>query len=223
MAAKAGKFVRDLRSMSQGFMTEWQREITAAAHLEELEEARKELEITRQELQQARVNVASEVSTTKKDLGKSLTAAAKAATSPETKKQTRAVAEKSTEPGHTAPASESAPPLDTASSESEPEPPATVVSAEPPVPENTISPFTGSPSPAAAGEPPEDRGQKASAPQPDTSARVDVPPAGENGRPVSADGTGVISAQQEKMPDNGPTPPSAASEPVTVRSDTLNE
>ncbi len=226
MAAKAGKFIRDLRSMSQGFMTEWQREIAAAAQLEELQEARKELELTRQELQQARVNVASEVGGAKKDLNKSLAAASKAATSPETKKETAAAAEKSPE-GETSPAGpEPAAQQEPASPKSQPDPPA--VSAEPPLPENTISPFTGSPSsPAGPASPdreaPEDKGQSAAGPQPGSSARVEAPPAGDNGRPVSADGAGAASAHQEKLPDNSPTPPSAASDPVAVRSDTLNE
>ena len=73
IAAKAGRIVRDLRNMSQGFMTEWQREITAAASLAEIEEARKELEKTRQELQQARTGLASQVSTAKKSADAALT------------------------------------------------------------------------------------------------------------------------------------------------------
>ncbi len=76
MAAKAGKMIRDLRNMSQGFMTEWQREITAAARLEEIEEARKELEKTRQELQQARVNIASQVSGVKSSVHSDLSSVA---------------------------------------------------------------------------------------------------------------------------------------------------
>lgn len=54
MAAKAGKLVRDLRNVSQGFMTEWQREI---AVVEELEQVRKELEATKQSLQQVKHEV----------------------------------------------------------------------------------------------------------------------------------------------------------------------
>ncbi|HXV41794.1 MAG TPA: twin-arginine translocase TatA/TatE family subunit, partial [Anaerolineae bacterium] len=42
IAGKAGRIVRDLRNMSQGFLAEWQREITVAARLDELEEVRKE-------------------------------------------------------------------------------------------------------------------------------------------------------------------------------------
>lgn len=233
MAAKAGKFIRDLRSMSQGFMTEWQREIAAAAQLEELQEARKELELTRQELQQARVNVASEVGGAKKDLNKSLAAASKAATSPDPKKETTAAAEKSQKPGdvsseNSEPVAPQEPVEAEPQPESQPAPPAAVVPAEPPVPENTISPFTGSPpsAPVPASphrEAPEDKDQSAAGPQPGSSARVETPPAGDNGRPVSTDGAGTASVHQEKLPDNSPTPPSAASDPVAVRSDTLNE
>ena len=60
IAGKAGKFVRDLRNMSQGFMAEWQREITVAARLEEIQEVRKELEETRQVLTQSRTDIATE-------------------------------------------------------------------------------------------------------------------------------------------------------------------
>ncbi len=49
IAAKAGKYVRDIRGMSQGLMAEWQREITVATRLDELQEARKELESIKQE------------------------------------------------------------------------------------------------------------------------------------------------------------------------------
>lgn len=60
IAGKAGKFVRDLRNMSQGFMTEWQREITVAARMEEIQSVRKELEETKQALTQTRTEIASE-------------------------------------------------------------------------------------------------------------------------------------------------------------------
>ncbi|NJN94466.1 MAG: twin-arginine translocase subunit TatB [Anaerolineales bacterium] len=59
IAGKAGRFVRDLRNMSQGFLAEWQREITVAARLEELEEVRKELNETKQVLQQSKTEVSS--------------------------------------------------------------------------------------------------------------------------------------------------------------------
>lgn len=56
IAAKAGKFVRDLRNMSQGFMAEWQREITVAARLEELQEVKRELEETKKSLRQTQAD-----------------------------------------------------------------------------------------------------------------------------------------------------------------------
>jgi len=52
MAAKAGKIVRDLRNMSQGLLLEWQREITVAARLDDLEETRRELVELKKELSQ---------------------------------------------------------------------------------------------------------------------------------------------------------------------------
>lgn len=50
IAAKAGKIVRDLRSMSQGLLIEWQREITVASRLDDLEETRRELAELKEEL-----------------------------------------------------------------------------------------------------------------------------------------------------------------------------
>lgn len=60
VAGKAGRFIRDLRNMSQGFMAEWQREITAAARLDEIEEVRKELKETQQALRQSHTEIAGE-------------------------------------------------------------------------------------------------------------------------------------------------------------------
>lgn len=60
IAGKAGKFVRDLRNMSQGFMTEWQREIAVASRLEEVQSIRQELEETKQALTQTRTEIANE-------------------------------------------------------------------------------------------------------------------------------------------------------------------
>jgi Tat protein translocase TatB subunit len=57
IAGKAGRIVRDLRNMSQGFLAEWQREITVAARLDELEEVRKELEETKQSLRQSQAEI----------------------------------------------------------------------------------------------------------------------------------------------------------------------
>lgn len=59
IAGKAGKFVRDLRNMSQGFMTEWQREITVAARLDELQEVQRELKETKESLTQTRAEITS--------------------------------------------------------------------------------------------------------------------------------------------------------------------
>ena len=49
IAAKAGKMVRDLRNMSNGLLAEWQREITVAARLEELEKAKQEFSQMKQD------------------------------------------------------------------------------------------------------------------------------------------------------------------------------
>jgi Tat protein translocase TatB subunit len=60
IAGKAGKYVRDLRNMSQGFMAEWQREITVATRMEEIEQVRKELEETKQALTQSRTEITAQ-------------------------------------------------------------------------------------------------------------------------------------------------------------------
>lgn len=62
IAARAGKTVRDLRNMSQGLLTEWQREITVAARLDELEQARKELAEVKKELKDTQRTVSSDTS-----------------------------------------------------------------------------------------------------------------------------------------------------------------
>jgi len=54
IAAKAGKFVADLRNMSQGLLAEWQREIAVAGRLEELQQARRDIEAIKQDLAQAK-------------------------------------------------------------------------------------------------------------------------------------------------------------------------
>jgi Tat protein translocase TatB subunit len=71
IAAKAGKIVRDLRNMSQGLLTEWQREITVAGRLDELEKARQELRKTQQEFRQAKKTVALETSEAQKTISSS--------------------------------------------------------------------------------------------------------------------------------------------------------
>jgi sec-independent protein translocase protein TatB len=65
LAAKAGKFIADLRGMSQGLMAEWQREITVAARLEEIEKARQELKEIEQELKQIPKDVTAETTAAK--------------------------------------------------------------------------------------------------------------------------------------------------------------
>jgi Tat protein translocase TatB subunit len=72
IAGKAGKYIRDLRNMSQGFLAEWQREITVATRLEELEQVRKELEETKQSLRQTQV----ELTTGATQIGQTLNSAA---------------------------------------------------------------------------------------------------------------------------------------------------
>ncbi len=80
IAGKAGKFVRDLRNMSQGFMAEWQREITVAARLEELQEVQRELKETKESLRQTR----TELSASANQIGQAVSSAVKppAATPP---------------------------------------------------------------------------------------------------------------------------------------------
>lgn len=70
IAAKLGKFVSDLRNMSSGLMTEWQREITVATRLEELEKTRQEFNDIKEEIQQTRKSLAGEASSSMKELDK---------------------------------------------------------------------------------------------------------------------------------------------------------
>ncbi len=51
MARRAAKWIRNLRQMSEGFTTEWQREINATISLEELKELKDELEAAKKSLQ----------------------------------------------------------------------------------------------------------------------------------------------------------------------------
>ena len=62
IAAKAGKIVAQLRGMSQGLLTEWQREINAEAYMEELRKTKNELDEFKKELSQAGSTVARETS-----------------------------------------------------------------------------------------------------------------------------------------------------------------
>ena len=70
MAVKLGKTIADLRNMSQGLLTEWQREITVAAHLEELEKTRQEFSEIKQEINQAKAEVTSQTNTQVEELRK---------------------------------------------------------------------------------------------------------------------------------------------------------
>jgi sec-independent protein translocase protein TatB len=65
LAAKAGKFIADMRSMSQGLMAEWQREIAVAARLEEIEKARQEIKQIQQELKQIPKDISAETTAAK--------------------------------------------------------------------------------------------------------------------------------------------------------------
>ena len=53
LAGRFAKFLRDLRMMSEGFRTEWQREMQAATRIEGLKELREELIATRDTLREA--------------------------------------------------------------------------------------------------------------------------------------------------------------------------
>lgn len=68
IAAKLGKFVSDLRNMSSGLMTEWQREIAVATRMDELEKTRQEFNDIKEEIQQTRKNLAGEASSSIKEL-----------------------------------------------------------------------------------------------------------------------------------------------------------
>lgn len=62
LAAKAGKFVGDLRNMSRGLMTEWQREIAVASRLDELKKTQAELNQIKQEVKATRQEIAEQTS-----------------------------------------------------------------------------------------------------------------------------------------------------------------
>jgi Tat protein translocase TatB subunit len=52
VAEKAGKLIRELRMMSEGFTSEWRREIVAATRLEEVEKVKQELADTKRLLKE---------------------------------------------------------------------------------------------------------------------------------------------------------------------------
>jgi Tat protein translocase TatB subunit len=68
IAAKVGKTVADLRNMSSGLLTEWQREIAVATRVEELEKTRQELDQIKQDLKQTQGELAAEASEQVKEL-----------------------------------------------------------------------------------------------------------------------------------------------------------
>jgi Tat protein translocase TatB subunit len=82
IAGKLGKFIRDVRGMSQGLLTEWQREITVATRLEEIEAVRQELELTRQELRQTQQEIGSQTRQNIAEAKKNIEEAQKAASAP---------------------------------------------------------------------------------------------------------------------------------------------
>ena len=112
LAVKLGKTVRDLRNMSRGLMTEWQREITVAARLDELEKARQEINELKQEIKETKSEVASEASAQVKELkqtGKELEEA--------TRDAKKSAGESSSRPENTIKPPSSAPPPTTSPAE----------------------------------------------------------------------------------------------------------
>lgn len=71
IATGAGKIIRTLRYTSRDLMTAWQQEVKLVPHLEELQEARQELEKMGQELRQARMAVNTDLSEMRTDLSTS--------------------------------------------------------------------------------------------------------------------------------------------------------
>ncbi len=51
LAGRAARWIRNLRQMSEGFTSEWQREINATVNLDELKELKEELEAAKKSLQ----------------------------------------------------------------------------------------------------------------------------------------------------------------------------
>lgn len=128
IAGKAGKFVRDLRNMSQGFMTEWQREITVAARLEELQEVQRELKETKDSLRQTQ----TELSSSANQIGKAVTSVVKPPLASESVKPAQ-----SPPPANTAAAS---PPAETSDAKTEPVPVEVERNGSSPTPSISASP-----------------------------------------------------------------------------------
>lgn len=83
IAGKLGRYVAQLRSLSDGLMAEWQREINAAAQLEELEKARQDI----QEIKKDFSKTSSELRQVRKDIdqeAKSIVPPTQPRTSPST-------------------------------------------------------------------------------------------------------------------------------------------
>ena len=76
IAAKAGKIVRDLRNMSQGLLLEWQREITVASRLDDLEETRRELAELKKELGQTQREIGQQARKSAEQFQKQIAAGA---------------------------------------------------------------------------------------------------------------------------------------------------
>jgi len=62
LAAKAGKFVGDLRNMSRGLITEWQREVAVASRLDEIKKTQQELDQIKQDVKAARKEISNQTS-----------------------------------------------------------------------------------------------------------------------------------------------------------------
>lgn len=116
LAAKAGKFVADLRNMSQGLMAEWQREITVAARLEEIEKARQELREIEQELKQIPKDINTETAAAKAALDEKTIAPPRSVSpSPQPEKAVQPAVEPPPPPAEVEPGEEAGapPPADT--------------------------------------------------------------------------------------------------------------
>lgn len=68
IAARAGKLLRDIRMMSEGFTTEWRREMAALSQVEELKELKDELTSTRDVLREAGQEIKGTMRIEAKDL-----------------------------------------------------------------------------------------------------------------------------------------------------------
>ena len=78
VAGKFAKFLRDLRMMTEGFRTEWQREINAATRVEGLKELRDELISTRDTLKEAGQDIREAMTIDLEELDEEAEAKAKA-------------------------------------------------------------------------------------------------------------------------------------------------